>query len=83
MFRDFQENVCELRENFLMVNFMSLMVLGHSERKVVSGNFRCVKCGYEQGLKQDYSHNQRFLGLLEDTGFTGFLPVFSGGSLVF
>lgn len=29
-------------ENFLIVNFMSLMFLGHSKRKVVSGNFRCV-----------------------------------------
>lgn len=73
-------------ENFLMVNFMSLMFLGHSKRKVVNGHFRCVECGCELGVKQEYSLNQRFLGLLEDTGdffFIGFLPVFSGGSLVF
>lgn len=67
-----------------MVNFMSLMILGHSKRKVVSGNFRCVKCGCELGLKNIHIIRGFWASWrTQEIFFIGFLPVFSGGSLVF
>lgn len=79
----FRENVCvpPIWENFLVVNFISLMLLDHSGKKVVSCNFRCVES--ELGPKQRIF---TYSGPLEEHRkffFIGFLPVFSGGSFVF
>lgn len=68
-------------ENFLVINFISLMLLDHSGKKVISCNFRCVES--ELGLKQRIF---TYSGPLEEHRkffFIGFLPVFSGGSFVF
>lgn len=64
-----------------MVNFISLMLLDHSGKKVISCNFRCVES--ELGLKQRIF---TYSGPLEEHRkffFIGFLPVFSGGSFAF